>query len=329
MKKIFFSILCLFLALFVYSNKINASSNMVYVSGANLGIKLQTEVEVIGTFGVNNGEKISTPWLDKIEEHDIIIKANGNEINSANDLINIVETSNGNSLSLIINRNNKLIDLNVQPALNSNNKYSLGLYIKDYDMGVGTMSFVEKESLKYAALGHSMVDKSISGGSIYRASVKEIVLPRDNIAGNKKADIIGNEIGKVDQNLNNGVYGVLNDNNLLKNMTLMEISKREDVHKGDAYILTSIESTTIEAFDISITEVKKQVKSDIKGIRFKVTDETLLNKTGGIIQGMSGSPIIQDGKIVGAVTHVVLKDASLGYGCYAEFMYNQMGFSLR
>lgn len=324
MKKIIFSFI-IFISLMLGIKTVRADDAIfVYVSGASLGIKLQTEVEVLGTYGVNTKDSVETPWDNLIEEHDVIVKANNSDIKTAQELISSVEKSKGSNMNLTIRRNNNIIEVNVKPVLNNKGKYSLGLFIKDYEMGVGTLSFVEQKTLRYASLGHQMITKSINGGDVYQASVKEIVLPRENTAGNKRAEVVGNTIGNVSLNVKNGVYGVMSSNNLIKNSTLMELTKASDVHTGAAYILTSIESTTIEAFDIEIVEAKKQEAGSIKGLKFKVTDDELIEKTGGIIQGMSGSPIIQDGKLIGAVTHVVLKDAKCGYGCYAEYMYDTL-----
>ncbi len=326
MKKLFLFILMSFI--FAFAVSANASGNQVYVSGANLGIKLKTDVEVLGTFGIETHDRIETPWKDLIMEHDKIKSVNETSITGANQFINLIEKSNGKNLNLEIERYGKSVNVDVSPVKNKLSKYSLGLYIKDYEMGVGTLSFVEAKTMKYASLGHKMIDKEIYGGEVYRAKVKEIIYPRDNLAGAKKADFVGNPVGNVNLNQDNGVYGVLTDNNILKSSTLMSIARQNEVKKGAASIYTCLEDMKVESYDIEITETKTQTNNEIKGLKFKVTDEMLLNRSGGIIQGMSGSPIIQNGKLIGVVTHVVLKDASFGYACYAEFMYNSMGFSL-
>lgn len=326
MKKIFF---LLFMSiLFCFGVRVSAKATQVYVSGANLGIKLNTDIEVLGTFGVETKDNIVLPWKDLVYEHDKILMLNNKKIASANQFIKEVESSNGKTLKLSLSRHGQIEDVMITPVKNKLAKYSVGLYIKDYEMGVGTLSFVEPTTLSYASLGHKMIDRQIESGDVYKARVKEIILPRDNLAGAKKAEFVGDKIGSATKNLDNGVYGILTDNSILKNATTMSLAKASEAKRGSATILTSIDDMKVESFRIEITECKSQTANEIKGIKFKVTDENLIARTGGIIQGMSGSPIIQNGKLIGAVTHVVLKDASFGFGCYAEFMYNTMGFSL-
>lgn len=327
MKKICMLISLIMISLFMISVK-SYGACMVYVSGANLGIRLQTELEVLGTYGVDSGKEIVTPWRNKIAEHDIIRTVNSKAINSALELINAVEGSGGRSLELGLIRNNQEIVQTIIPAKNNEGKYSVGLFVKDFEMGVGTLSFVEPKTLSYASLGHKMIDKDITGGSVYQASVREIVMPREHIAGNKKAELVGESIGTVEKNLINGVYGRLNNDSIIKNASLMPLSKAKDASVGEAKILTSVSKMKVESYDIEIIETKSQTNDEIKGLKFKVTDSNLLDKAGGIVQGMSGSPIIQNGSLIGVVTHVMLSDSTLGYGCYAEYMYNTMGFTL-
>ena len=298
----------------------------MYVSGASLGIKINTEVEVLGTFGIEYEGKVYTPWMDKIFEHDILSKVNGNEIKSASSLIKFIEESKGKEVDVLVKRDNKFINTKIKPILNKD-KYSLGLYVKDYDMGVGTLTFIEPSTMTYASLGHKMVDKPILGGSVYKTNVDSIIKPRENQAGEKRATIIGNSIGSVFMNNELGIYGQMYDNTYLSSSTLLDVGSKSDAHKGNAYILTTTAGQNISKYNIEITKLQTQKKSDIKGIKFKVTDDELLDISGGIVQGMSGSPIIQDNKLIGAVTHVILSDPSEGYGCYAEFMLNNLGFT--
>lgn len=327
MKKIsiFIILLCvLFINKNIYaSNKIKS----VYVSGGSLGIKLQTEVEVLGTYGIEDNGKLYTPWMDKIYEHDVLLSINGETILDGDFLSKQIEKSCGKSVEIELRRNGILKTVSVIPAMKKE-KYSLGLYIKDYELGVGTTSFVEKNSLNFASLGHSMIHKKILGGTVYKARVEEIIKPRENKAGEKKATIIGNAIGKVNSNQENGVYGVLYDDSYISNASIYQLARREEAHEGKAQILTCVEGMNVSSYDIYITDASTQPKKDIKGLRFRVTDEELIAKAGGIVQGMSGSPIIQDGKLIGAVTHVQLSNPTTAFGCYAEFMLDSMGFEI-
>ena len=326
MKKMIFFIVSLVILIFTSKTLMAQTWNgQVYVSGASLGIKINTEVEVLGTFGIEYEGKVYTPWMDKIYEHDILTKVNGNDIKSASSLIEYIEDSKGKEVDVLIKRDNKFIDTKIKPILNKN-KYSLGLYVKDYDMGVGTLTFIEPSTMTYASLGHKMVDKQILGGSVYKSNVDYIIKPRDNQAGEKRATIIGNSVGSVLMNNELGIYGKMYDNTYLSSSTLLNLGPKSEAHKGSAYILTTTSGQNIGKYNIEITQLQNQKKTDVKGIKFKVTDNELLDISGGIVQGMSGSPIIQDNKLIGAVTHVVLANPAEGYGCYAEFMINNLGF---
>ena len=315
MKKLAIIICSFFLLLFT---KNVYASNFVYVSGASIGIKLNTDVEVLGTYGVSTDNEVLTPWKNLIYEHDIIKKINDEVINSADFLERKIQSSKGKEIVLDILRQNENKKVKIKAAKTKNN-YSLGLYIKDCDIGVGTLTFC-KEDGKYASLGHKMVDKEIKGGSLYFSSVTGIVKPRGNTPGEKKAVLNKTVIGNVSQNTNIGVYGTLSNLDVLKNMEKMEVATKDDIHKGTAYILTCISSNTVERFDVEIKDYVIQRKGEEKGIKLRITDSRLESITGGIIQGMSGSPIIQDGKLIGALSHVSLKNPLDGFGCYADFM---------
>ena len=141
--------------------------------------------------------------------------------------------------------------------------------------------------------------------------------------------ILTTPIGIIDKNTITGIHGKVNSNFDTSNMKLLEYKTKEEVNLGKAEIWTCINGQKIESYDINITSLEKQKSKDIKGISFEVVDQDLLNKTGGIIQGMSGSPIIQDDKIIGAVTHVLLSDSKKGYGIYLEFMFEDMGITIK
>ena len=196
-------------------------------------------------------------------------------------------------------------------------------------MGVGTLTYYIEEANIYGSLGHKITDEEYYGGSIYEAKVNKIIKPTANRAGEKQATIDSTPIGSISKNTITGVHGTTNKNFDTSNMKLMEFKTKEEISLGEAEIWTCINGQKIESYDINITSLEKQKTKDIKGISFEVVDQDLLNKTGGIIQGMSGSPIIQDDKIIGAVTHVLLSDSKKGYGIYLEFMFEDMGITIK
>ena len=206
--------------------------------------------------------------------------------------------------------------------------YAVGLYIKDSIQGVGTLTYYIKDANIFGSLGHKITDNSFIDGEIYKAEITGIVMPTRNQAGEKQARIVGKPIGSISKNTNSGVHGVTNSR--FNNDSLLEIpfNTRDNVHLGKATIKTCIDGVNVEDFDVEIIGLEHQDEKAVKGITLRVTDEELLKKTGGIVQGMSGSPIIQDGALIGAVTHVSLKDSTLGYGIYIEWMFQDMGITI-
>ena len=210
-----------------------------------------------------------------------------------------------------------MIKTSINIVKNANNKNTIGLYIKDHITGIGTLTFVNKNTNKYGALGHSVSD-ALSTGKLYESSIKGIKKAIKGVPGEKFATLSPTEIGTIENNTNIGIFGEYK-----KELTyeIVNVVKSEHVQKGKAEIVTVIEGNIIKKYDIEIIEVNKQNKEDIKGIKFKVTDKELIEEAGGIIQGMSGSPIIQNGNLVGAVSHVVVNDPICGFGVFAEWMY--------
>ncbi|MGM9972144.1 MAG: SpoIVB peptidase S55 domain-containing protein [Anaeroplasmataceae bacterium] len=326
MKKLFLLIITsifLLISVNIYAIDISKDTKL-YVSGESIGIRLNTNVMVMGMYGIREDNNIYTPWKDSnISEGDYIVKYNGCDITSKSSLFEAINNSKGNLSSITLKRNDKLIDTYIKPC-EVNDKYHLGLYIKDYVLGVGTLTYILPEYNIYGSLGHQMIDTNSYGGEIYKASVDKIIKPRGNEAGEKRATISSDMAGNVSKNTLTGIHGNVIDSYDKSNLKLLNIKLQDEVQCGSAQIMTSISSTEVGLYDINITELKKQKNKDIKGIKFKVTDETLISKCGGIVQGMSGSPIIQDNKIVGAVTHVMLKNPLEAYGIYIEFMLNDM-----
>ncbi len=328
MKKIV--LFCLFvIASFININIFAYSINKddyIYVGGQSIGLDVKTNVCVVGTYGIELDGKIYKPWQDaKIKDGDYIIKYANSKITDAKSLEDAVKINGAKENDITIKRNNYIIDTKIKPVL-KNNIISLGLYIKDNILGVGTLTYYLPKYDLFGSLGHKLTNNEIYGGNIYNATINSIIKSKRNSAGEKRASITGEAIGDILKNTISGVHGRATLDT--KQMVLMQYKKREEVHTGDAYIRTCIEENKVEEFSIKITKCYNQKQKDIKGMKIEVTDERLISKTGGIIQGMSGSPIIQDNKLVGALTHVILSNPLEGYGIYLEFMYDDLDINI-
>ncbi len=327
MKKIitFISILFLFFG-FIKVNAYELPKNeKIYVGGQSIGIKLNTGVVVVGTYGILENGRIYKPWEEaNILEKDQIISLNNNKVTDVKSLLKALKTTSGKESLIEIKRNNEKITKRITPKI-VNDSYSLGIYVKDCILGVGTLTYYIDKINVYGSLGHQITSNDFYSGEIYEAKVNDIIKPTRNEAGEKRATIDSGSIGNVKTNTNTGVQGYTNECFNKDVMEALEFKTREEINLGDAELWTCINGKKVEKFKIKITNLVKQEKKDIKGISFEVVDKNLLEQTGGIIQGMSGSPIVQDNKIIGAVTHVLLSDSKKGYGIYLEFMLEDMG----
>jgi len=324
----------LILMLLVFSFGVNIlaydinKNDKLYVSGESIGIKLNCGVEVVGTFGISKDNKVYKPWEETgITEGDKLISFNGVSIEKTNDLLTQLANSNGKKIEIVFVRNNKEYTGSITPV-QKDDEYSLGLYIKDSILGVGTLTYYIKEANIFGSLGHKITNDKFYTGEIYEASVTSIKKPERNQAGEKQAKIASDKIGTVLENTITGVHGKGSSNIDLSDMESLNFKTRDEISLGKAEIWTCISGEKVERFEIEITALENQSSKAIKGITFKVTDPTLIAKTGGIVQGMSGSPIVQDGKLIGAVTHVSIKDATIAYGIYLEWMFEDMGIKV-
>ncbi|XMB87468.1 SpoIVB peptidase [Mycoplasmatota bacterium WC44] len=297
---------------------INKEDVNIIPSGESIGIKLETGVYIDDTFEVNG----KSPSKDAgIKPGDKILEFNKKIIETSSDVKKALDKAKMNELiPITIERNNKVLYKKIKPV-SKDGVNSLGIYLNDKVVGVGTLTYVYPEYDLFGALGHGIDDKKIEvdSGYITKSKIQDIEKGSRGNPGEKKAIISDKELGIVTKNSETGIYGVVT-NDMFDNQKTYKIASKEEVKKGKAQLLTVVSGNKVEAFDIEIIEINKQSKKDIKSMKLKITDEQLLNTTGGIIQGMSGSPIIQDGKIIGAVTHVLVNDPTIGYGIYIEWM---------
>jgi stage IV sporulation protein B len=314
----------------------------VIPGGQSIGVKLNSVgVLVVGHHQVStNSGKKSPGEIAGIKVGDIITKINGQRIEKMTDVAPFVKASGkeGKPLQVVVSRESGEFTTNLQPLKDENeDTYKLGLYIRDSAAGIGTMTFYEPKSMKYGALGHVISDMDtkkpivVEDGQIVRSTVTSIEKGSNGDPGEKLARFSADReiIGDIKRNSPFGIFGELNKditNGILDKP--LPISLSHQVKEGPAQILTVVDNDKVEFFDIEIVSTIPQKFPATKGMVLKVTDKQLLEKTGGIVQGMSGSPIIQDGKLIGAVTHVFVNDPTSGYGVHIEWMLNEAGIDI-
>ncbi len=315
----------------------------VIPGGQSIGVQLHTQgVLVVGHHLVKVDDTALSPGEEAdIQVGDIILNINGDPIEEMKDVKPFVESAgeDGDSLTVKIKRGKQTMETELKPQLDTDDKeYKIGLYIRDAAAGIGTMTFYDPDSQKYGALGHVISDMDtqkpieIHNGTIVRSSVNSIEKGNNGIPGEKQARFSSDsdQLGSITKNSPFGIFGKLDET--IKNGSYdepMPVALSHEVEEGPAEILTVVEGEKVEAFDIEIVSSVPQKFPATKGMVVQITDPELLKHTGGIVQGMSGSPIIQNGKIVGAVTHVFVNDPTSGYGVHIEWMLNDAGISVR
>ena len=302
----------------------------LYPGGMPFGVKFITEgVLVVGFCDVKNQNSVSNPSLDAgLRQGDIILKIDGQNVNAASELLDIIEKSNGRALSLVCSRDGKEYTTCLTPAYSGEEGcYKSGIYVRDSGAGIGTVTFIVPESNEFAGLGHGICDSNtgelipMQRGSVVNVTINGVIKGLPGSPGEVKGYFSSGKIGSLLGNTECGVYGVLAS--LPKNTpsSPLPICRRNELKEGNAHILCTLDEGAPCQYEIEIRDIKRDSTSN-KCFTVKVTDKALIDKTGGIIQGMSGSPIIQNGKLVGAVTHVLINDSTCGYGIFIENMLN-------
>ena len=296
------------------------------------GVKLYTNgVLVVGMSEIEGKDNQRyKPYVNTgIEEGDTIIKVNNKEINSTDDLIETVNQSEGNKIKINYIHEKETKECSITPVETINKEYKIGLWVRDSAAGVGTITFYEPSNKTFGALGHGITDIdtneliNIASGEFITTKILNITKGEVGTPG-KIQGTIDNQtnIGTISKNTKFGIYGKvdnLSSINIDKSKE-MDVALRDEIKQGKATILCSLDNQTPQEYEIEIEKIFKDNNYDNKSMQIKVTDERLLNKTGGIIQGMSGSPIIQNGKFVGAITHVLVNNPQEGYGVFADIM---------
>ena len=301
-------------------------------AGQPIGIYVKTK----GILVLQSGEFVGEDGLNKepaalLQKGDYILKYNGQDINLKRDLINNIANCEGSPIVLTIDRNGEVFDLKIMPEKNQDGEYKLGIWVRDNAQGVGTMTYITKNN-EFGALGHGINDMDTASlmtldyGNLYYADIISIKKGNAGDPGEITGYISYDKdeyVGKIEQNTNKGIYGELTDEFVKEtNGEFLQIGLRQDVHMGPIQILCTLDDTP-EYYNAEIIDIYSQSDNLSRGFRIHVTDPKLLEKTGGIVQGMSGSPIMQDGRIIGAVTHVLVNDPTKGYGIFIETMLDE------
>ena len=319
----------------VKGEEIKISDIQVIPVGEIVGIKLYTNgVLVVGTSAIQTTDgKMHKPFENTpIKEGDSIIAVNGNIINSTSELINLINTCNGQEIQIKYRTENEEKECGITPIKDKQGKYKIGLWVRDSAAGVGTVTFYNESTQSFAALGHAITDIDTgdiiqtSSGEIDGVNIVSIVKGITEEPGKIQGAIQGsNTIGNIYKNTEYGIYGIIkNISNLeIDYSNKMNVATRQEIVIGDANILSNVDGE-LKEYKIQIEKIYYNNNYDNKSMLIKVTDEELINKTGGIIQGMSGAPIIQNGKFCGAVTHVFVNNPTIGYAVFADKMVEQL-----
>lgn len=312
----------------------SSDNDTVLLGGMPVGIYMETDgVMVLNTEkieGVDGHEY--EPAADVVETGDYIMAVNHQAISCKTDLLDAVEQIDGNDVTLTLRRGEDTMDIKISPIEYEAGHYRLGIWVRDNVQGLGTITFLTEQS-RFGALGHGISDTdtnmlmTIAGGRIYRTSIQDITKGYSGSPGTMEGIIVYNKyniLGTIDKNTDAGIYGTIDKiDELFDEQIPIETASKDEIEIGDAKIRCYIDNE-IKEYNIRVTDIDTTSSEINKGLVIQVTDPELLEKTGGIIQGMSGSPIIQNGKLIGAVTHVFVQDSTMGYGIFIENMLNQV-----
>lgn len=311
-----------FLLLTLAPSIVFAYSDKIILGGDNIGIKINSKnVMVVGFYKVEDsyiGEDAG------LKVGDLITKINGREVSSIDEMISIINNEKEKEkLDITFERNNKVMSTVLELKKDSNGVYKTGLYVKDQINGIGTLTYIDPNTKIFGALGHEIIEKAtmlkveIKDGTIFKSEVTGINLSTNGSPGSKEAKFYSNDVyGTIKDNHESGIFGVYSDD--FPNNDVIEVEEPDNVKLGSAKIRTVISGNTLKNYDIEIINIDKS--NTTKNILFKITDKDLLKYTGGVVAGMSGSPIIQNDKIIGAVTHVVVNEPEKGYGIFITTM---------
>lgn len=312
----------------------STENRTVLLGGMPVGIYMETDgVMVLNTEKLENVEgQESEPAAGIVRSGDYITAVNGREVSGKSELLDAVDHLDSDSVVLTVRRNGEVMDVRIRPVECAPDEYKLGIWVRDNAQGLGTVTFLTGQS-RFGALGHGIHDTdtnalmSISDGKLYKTSIQDVIKGTAGSPGTMEGIIVYNRhnvLGTIDKNTEAGIYGTVDRiDELFGEQIPIETASAGEIVTGDAVMRCFVDNE-LKEYDIQVTDIDTSGKEINKGLVIQVTDPELLEKTGGIIQGMSGSPIIQNGKLIGAVTHVFVQDSTKGYGIFIENMLNQV-----
>jgi len=307
----------------------------VYVrpGGQPIGVKVKTRgTMVVGLSEVIGCDaRVYKPARKAgIQPGDMILTLDNVKVNCADDITRILNKAGNKTIPISVKRDGGILKKQIMPIKSKeDSEFRIGLWVKDHTAGIGTLTFTTEDNKMFGALGHAITDTatgkklSLSDGEIYNTEITSIESGKSNKPGEIRG-VFTNELnpqGSIEENTSFGIFGHMNKQVQGK---LMPIGLQSEIKTGPAQILIDLDNKGTKSYDVEIIKTSDQSRPSSKSMVIKVTDRRLLKKTGGIIQGMSGSPIIQNGKLIGAVTHVFVNDPTRGYGVYIEWMFNQI-----
>ena len=296
--------------------------------GKAVGIKLFADgVLIVDTSEVSRGGDAVSPAEDcGLKEGDLILKANGEKIQSTEHMQYILQENGEDTMVLAVQRGSKTMEISIDPVRCDDGTCRLGAWIRDSMAGVGTLTYYDPATKTYGALGHGITDVDtarlmpLASGSIMETTVKAVRKGTQGSPGELKGDFsVQRDVGTLWANTEGGVFGTVSDESFIEMGEALPVASRQEIHAGPATILSTVGGSDTQEYTVEITRLYPGEQLT-RNMLLRVTDQRLLNATGGIVQGMSGSPIIQDGKIIGAVTHVLVNSPDTGYGIFIENM---------
>lgn len=306
----------------------------VVAGGMTVGVCMDTRgIMVLGTGYVNGNNEMCEPAKGILQSGDMILQAEGKSLKNKEDLMQAIEQNGEKAMHFLVDRDGVEKTVEITPVFSQeDNSCKIGVWVRDSTQGIGTITFFDPNSHSFGGLGHGVYDvdtqelMQIKNGQITQSSIIDIKKGEKGepgaLTGNVGRDLI---LGSIAANTEVGIYGkVESGKESYFTGKKLPIALQQDIHEGKAVILSNIEGEEVKEYDVEIESVNRYSKNESKGMVIKITDEELLSKTGGIVQGMSGSPILQDGKIIGAVTHVFVNEPTKGYGIFIENMLKQI-----
>lgn len=328
----FMGVVCSFAFIYRTSNvfTVSAESATVYVGGMSAGFTLKTDgAQIIGLSEVITENGTFSPALQAgIKTGDVIRKAGGIRVHGVNDLNEIVNKSKGKELVYDVERGTEHLQLSIKAVKErQTERYKIGVLVRESVSGIGTVTYIDKETGRFGALGHAVVgennrEMSISDGMVYECSIVGVHKGIRGKAGELRGMFLSDKcFGNAEKLCNCGIFGQISEDFKVNDL-FCAVADSQSVEPGNAYIYSTVNGVCPEKYTIEIVKVDKNNREN-KNYVIKITDERLISQTGGIVQGMSGSPILQDGKLVGAITHVFLNDPTRGYGIDIQTMLDE------